>query len=129
MIATRKVNAYISNARCKRIQSTMTAARGKIITLSRLYITLSLGFTAILLYWPKRVTTCDVYGAHVQPARVTGRRDKQMHNNKLLLNKRETSTGHQNPLQILLQLLINILGATGCRQHNDRLHQASIYYV
>ena len=33
----------------------MTAARGKIITLSRLYITLSLGFTAILLYWAKRV--------------------------------------------------------------------------
>ena len=55
MIATRKANAYISNARCKRIQSTMTAAHGKIITLSRLYITLSLGFTAILLYWAKRV--------------------------------------------------------------------------
>ena len=95
MIATRKANAYISNARCKGIQSTMTAARGKIITLSRLYITLSLGFTAILLYWAKRVKpTRDVYGAHVQPARVTGRRDKQMRNNKLLLNKRETSTGH-----------------------------------
>ena len=77
----------------------------------------------------KGKTTRDVYGAHVQPARVTGRRDKQMRNNKLLLNKRETSTGHQNPLQIFLQLLINILGAARCRRHNGRLHQASIYYV